>query len=122
MPYNQQLADRIRSHALTRDGVSEIRMFGGIAFMVGSNMFCGVANDDLMARVGPEAYESALERPGARPMDFTGRPMRSMVFVGPDGYRDEAALSGWVERSYRFASSLPEKKLRKSTSGRRTKP
>jgi TfoX/Sxy family transcriptional regulator of competence genes len=122
MAYNQELADRIRSHALTNERVSEIKMFGGIAFMVGTNMFCGITNDDLMARIDPDTYEAALAKPGARPMDFTGRPTRGMVFVGPDGYKDDAALAGWVQQSCEFASTVPEKKPRKSTAGRRKKP
>lgn len=121
MAYNQELADRIRSHALTKARVSEIKMFGGIAFMVGTNMFCGVTNDDLMARIDPASYESALAKPGARPMDFTGRPTRGMVFVGPEGYEDDIELASWVQQSYDFASALPEKKPRKSPSSRRKK-
>lgn len=114
MAYNQQLADRVRGHALPKDGVSEMKMFGGLAFMVRTNMFCGVVHDDLMVRVGPEGHEAALAKPGARPMDFSGRPMRGMLFVGPAGYDDETALSAWIEQCYAFASTLPEKRPRKS--------
>jgi len=62
-------------------------MFGGIAFMLNGNMCCGVTNDDLMVRVGADGLEDALDQPNARPMDFTGRPMKGFVFVdaGPGG-------------------------------------
>ena len=72
-------------------------------------MCCGVAQDDLLVRVGADGYEEALDQPHARPMDFTGRPMRSMVFVGPEGYGSEEALRQWVGRGLAFVLSLPAK-------------
>jgi TfoX/Sxy family transcriptional regulator of competence genes len=89
--------------------VTERKMFGGIAFMVRGNMFVGIVNDDLMARVGNDGYDDALARPHTRPMDFTGRPMRNMVYVAPVGIEGKA-LRTWVERSFAFAESLPAKK------------
>jgi hypothetical protein len=56
-------------------------MFGAIKFMVSGAMACGIAGDELIARIGPEGYEKALLAPQARPMDFTGRPIRSVVHV-----------------------------------------
>jgi TfoX/Sxy family transcriptional regulator of competence genes len=108
--YNEQLAERIR--AIVGDGpaLSERKMFGGIAFMLNGNMFCGITRDDLMVRVGPERFEEALASPGARPMDFTGRPMKGMAFVGPEGYAKDEQLRGWVEQTLDFARSLPTKK------------
>ena len=84
-------------------------MFGGIAFMLNGNMFCGVTRDDLMLRVGPELFEDALAQPGARPMDFTGRPMKGMVFVGAEGYDRDEQLGKLVEQTLAFARSLPAK-------------
>ncbi len=84
-------------------------MFGGIAFMLNGNMCCGVINDDLMVRVGPDGFEDALGRPHARPMDFTGRPMKGFVFVGSEGTDASATLIGWVQRGVAFAGSLPAK-------------
>lgn len=118
MAYNQDLAARIRRLTVDRKDISEISMFGGLAFMVRSNMFCGVINDDLMVRVGPDEHNAALAKPGARPMDFPGRPSRGMVFVGPQGYQDDASLTGWVNESYAFAGALPEKKPRKPRKAR----
>ena len=109
MAYNEKLAARVRKALARRKGVSERKMFGGIAFMVGGNMCCGVIQDDLMVRVGPEAYERALALPGARPMDFTGRPMKGMVYVGQAGHRTDAALASWVKRGADYAASLPAK-------------
>ena len=67
-----RLAERVRT-AFSAKSFSEQPMFGGIAFMLNGNMFCGITRDDLMARVGSERFDEALSQPGARPMDFTGR-------------------------------------------------
>jgi TfoX/Sxy family transcriptional regulator of competence genes len=107
--YDERLAERVRRALARRDGLSERKMFGGIAFMLGGNMCCGVANGELMVRVGPERHEEALAQPHARPMDFTGRPMKGMVYVGPEGYRSDADLAAWVSQGAQFAATLPPK-------------
>jgi hypothetical protein len=84
-------------------------MFGGLAFLVGGHMCCGVVGDRLMVRVGPDAYEEALGRPHARKMDFTGRPMRGLVYVEPRGFASEDALAGWIARGLAFVETLPPK-------------
>ncbi len=84
-------------------------MFGGIAFMVNGNMCCGVVNDTLMARVGPVQYEAALNKPHARKMDFTGKPLKGFVYVAPEGIESDEDLAGWVKRSLDFVTSLPAK-------------
>ena len=109
MAYNEELGARIRTSMEARPGVIERKMFGGIAFMIHGNMCCGVINDDLMVRVGPDSHQASLALPHARPMDFTGRPMKGMVFVGPEGINDDGALSGWIDRDVTFAQSLPKK-------------
>ncbi len=96
MAYNEQLAERIRKIVGERAELTERKMFGGIAFMLNGNMFCGITRDDLMVRVGPDRFDDVLASPGARPMDFTGRPMKGMVYVGPEGYGTEEQLRGWV--------------------------
>ena len=109
MAYDEKLTGRIRKVLAKRKGLSERKMFGGIAFMIQDNMCCGVNNDDLAVRVGPERYEEALAEPHARPMDFTGRPLRGFVFVGPGGYRTEKTLAKWVQQATDFVESLPAK-------------
>lgn len=89
--------------------VNEKKMFGGVAFMIGGNMACGPVGDELMVRVGPEAYDDALARPHARPCDFTGRPMRGMVLVGRQGIASDDDLAAWVESGAAYARSLPAK-------------
>ena len=94
-------------------------MFGGLAFLRGGRMFCGITNNDLMVRVGPGRYEESLRKPHVRPMDFTGRPMKGYVFVAPPGRRTNAALRAWVSLSARFVSSLPTGPRRKRARLRR---
>lgn len=112
MAYDDRLADRLRDAYSARVApahMSERKMFGGICFMVRGHMSCGVVDRTLMARVGPEAYAEALEQPHAREMDFTGRPLRGMVYVDPAGIETDEALVSWVERTLSFVQSLPPK-------------
>jgi TfoX/Sxy family transcriptional regulator of competence genes len=109
MAYDEKLAQRIREVLERRRGISEKKMFGGLAFLVNGHMACGVQGDDLMVRVGPDDYESALRKTGARPMDFTGRPLKGMVYVGPRGHRRAASLRAWVEQGLSYVRSLPPK-------------
>ena len=86
-------------------------MFGGIAFMLRGNMFCGVVKNDLMVRVVGEEYEWASDRTRARsrPMDFAGRPIRGIVYIGPQGYHLGNGLESWLERGLKLVASLPAK-------------
>lgn len=113
MAFDETLAARVRRALATEPGVTERRMFGGLCFLIRGNMCCGIVGDRLMVRVGPDAYREALSRPHAREMDFTGRPLRGMVYVTMDGLRSESALVGWVRRGSAFAGALPAKKPRK---------
>ena len=107
MPCDEELALRVRRLLASEGSVTEKRMFGGLAFMVNGHMAVGINAGDLMVRVGADGHEDALARPYARPMDFTGRPMKGFVFVGPAGYSDDRSLASWVERGVRFVASLP---------------
>jgi TfoX/Sxy family transcriptional regulator of competence genes len=119
MSYDEKLADRIRRALGPRDDVEERKMFGGLAFLRGGRMFCGISKDDLMVRVGPEGYEAALEKPHVRPMDFTGRAMKGYVYVAPGGRRTDAALRAWVNLSASFVGTLPPGPARKKARGRK---
>ncbi len=120
MAYDERLAERIRTVLARRGRFVEKKMFGGVAFMVAGRMACGVVKKDLMARVGPAEHERALARPHARPMDFTGRPMRGFVFVAPAGLRTAAGLRAWVDRAVENAVSQPKAKT--ATRRRRAVP
>lgn len=108
MPYDEQLAELVREELQADPAFSERKMFGGLCFMLHGNMCAGVVGDRLMLRLGDDQAASALREPHVSPMDFTGRPMRSMVYV------DRAGLTGgelerWVGRAAGYARSLPPK-------------
>lgn len=109
MAFDEALADRIREVLAPRSEVSERKMFGGIAFMIAGNMCCGVIGEDLMVRLGTEDAERALAEPHVRPMDFTGKPMETAIYVDPEGTADDESLAAWVEAGADLASSLPPK-------------
>ena len=109
MAYDLDLADRLRRAYAGRVEVDERKMFGGLVFMVGGHMSCGVAGELLMVRVGPEQYEAALTEPHAREMDFTGKPLTGFIFVEPEGIESPEELATWVERSLNFVLNLPPK-------------
>lgn len=104
----EKLATRVRSLLADREDVVERRMMGGLVFMVGGHMACGVDAHGLMVRVGRDGYEDALDEPDARVMDFTGRPMRGFVFADVADADDER-LRAWVMRGVAFVTTLPPK-------------
>jgi TfoX/Sxy family transcriptional regulator of competence genes len=107
MAYDEKLAQRVRDVLSKRDDVVEKRMFGGVCFMVAGSMCCGLTSKDFMVRVGPAQFEAALADPHARPMDFTGRPSKGMVYVAAEGIKTRAALARWVDRGVACATSSP---------------
>ena len=108
MAYDEHLAERARE-LLDRPDVDERKMFGGIGFLVAGNMSVGVIGEDLIVRVDPDEAEALLAEPGARPFDFTGRPMKGWLFVAPDATAEDEDLERWVRRGEEFAASLPPK-------------
>jgi TfoX/Sxy family transcriptional regulator of competence genes len=109
MAYDEGLAERIREALAGEPGVSEKAMFGGLAMLLNGNMAVGITGDDLMVRVGAEAYEAALAQPHVRVFDMTGRPMKGWVLVESAGLEDDAAFTEWVRAGTAFAQSLPPK-------------
>jgi TfoX/Sxy family transcriptional regulator of competence genes len=109
MASDEGLAQRLRERLAGTGGVAEKRMFGGLSFLLDGNMCVGVIGEELIARVGPDATEAALERPGSRLFDFSGRPMKGWVTVEPGALEDDDALAGWVELGLAFVRTLPPK-------------
>ena len=109
MAFSEALANRVREALGKRKGITERKMFGGLAFLLNGNMCCGVMKDQLMLRLGESGAAEALAEPHTRPMDFTGRPMKNMVYVEPAGLASEEALRKWVGQAVAFASTLPAK-------------
>lgn len=103
MAYNEQLANRTRELiSLTHTNVEEKKMFGGLCFMVNDKMCVGVESQRLMVRLDPERYEEALEKEGAKPMDFTGRVMKGYVFVDLDALNTKKKLEYWIKLALEF--------------------
>ena len=109
MSYDEGVVERLREALAGRKDVTEMKKFGGIAFMVSGNMCCGVVDDTLMARVGPDQYEAALKKPHARKMDFTGKPLKGFVYVAPEGFESDDDLVYWVRLCVGFVATLPPK-------------
>ncbi|MGB5082317.1 MAG: TfoX/Sxy family protein [Burkholderiales bacterium] len=107
MAYDEKLAKRVRSALAGRMGITEKKMFGGLAFLLGGRMCCGVQDDKLMVRVGPERYAEALFRPHVRPMDFTGKPLSGFVYVESSGVKTGTALAKWLREAAEYAVALP---------------
>ena len=112
MAYDETLAIRIRDLTKHRPDISEKRMFGGVCFFLNGNMLCGVEVGRYMFRVGKEQETEALEKPGASPMDLTGRPMGGLVHVTEKAC-DGNTLEEWLAMAERFVGALPPKKPRK---------
>jgi hypothetical protein len=109
MAYDEALAGRVREIIAGIDGeVTERKMFGGLAFLLNGHMFAGVVGEDLMVRLGEVGADAALWHAHVREMDFTGRVMKTMVFVGPSGLGG-SALRHWVTAAAAFTRTLPAK-------------
>src|SRR5262245_36994855 len=102
MPYDLDLAARIRRVLRRTANIRERQMFGGLAFMCKGKMCCGIVGRDLMVRILEEEMASALKHPHVRPMDFTGRPLRGFVYVAPHGVATDDSLRRWVLKGMAF--------------------
>ena len=110
MPVDQDFANRIREALADVDGITEKAMFGGLGFLLHGNMAVGImSTGDLMVRLGPDATDEALARPGTRLFEMRGRSMTGWVIVALDAVRTKRQLGPWVKRGVAFASSLPPK-------------
>jgi len=85
-------------------------MMGGLTFMVGGHMCCGVTGSELMLRLGEDASAKAIAEPHVRPMVFTGKPLKAFVFVASEGVATDGALRDWLRRALRFVEKLPPRK------------
>jgi TfoX/Sxy family transcriptional regulator of competence genes len=108
MAYDEVLAERIRDALGDVPAITEQKMFGGLAFLERGNIVVGVMRDGLLVRVGADGKEAALDRPGVREFDFTGRPMKAFVVVDRE-FLDDGTLAGWIGDARAFVSSLPAK-------------
>ena len=113
MPYSEKLAARIREALSHVKKLEEKNMFGGVCFMVNDKMCIGVNLDEIMCRIDPDAEDEAMKRPGARPMDFTGRPMKGYVFVHEDAIKKKSDLDYWINLCLEFNPKAKASKKKK---------
>ncbi len=113
MAFNEKLADRIRESLADVPKVEEKNMFGGVCFMVDGKMCIGVVKDEMMCRIDPEQAETALEKNGCRPMDFTGRPMKGYVYISDDGMKKKKDFDYWVGLCLEFNAKAKASKKKK---------
>lgn len=109
MAYDEGLAERLQQLLRGLSGLTEKRMFGGLALMKEGHMFVGIVDERLMARIGADEVERALQDPHVGPMDFTGKPAKDYVFVQPEGVASDDDLRRWVELATAFVATLPPK-------------
>jgi len=109
MAYDEGLAEIMRGDLAPLAGISEKKMFGGIAFMLNGNMLCGVHKGGGMFRVGKDNEGKALALEGAGPMEFTGRRMGGMVDVTDEALVDDTTRAALMALSLDFVKALPAK-------------
>ena len=110
MTYDEDLAYRLRELLADQDGITEKRMFGGLAFLLNGNMAVSASRrGGLLVRIDPADAEAALARPHVAPMEMGGRSMAGWITVAPEGLKAKRQLAGWVKRGVNFAATLPPK-------------
>jgi TfoX N-terminal domain len=110
MAYDEDLANGIRELVAQESGVSEQRMFGGLAFLVGGHLAVAASGQGgLMVRVHPDEAEPLLAREHVRPFEMRGREVAGWLRVGAAGVRTPGQLAPWVRRGVAYARSLPAK-------------
>ncbi len=110
MAHDEELANRVRELVLIEPGLSEKRMFGGLAFLVDGHMVVSVSGQGgLLLRVDPQETAALLEQPHAQPFQMRGRTMSGWLRIEPDRVQDREGLEAWVARGIDYARSLPPK-------------
>lgn len=109
MVYSKSLVERIRHLVSCQYGVTEKKMFGSVCFLLNGNLLVGVWEDSLIARIGKDAYEAALQEEHVKEFDITGRPMKGWVMVESDDIDSDHQLTHWVEQATQFVLTLPKK-------------
>jgi TfoX/Sxy family transcriptional regulator of competence genes len=109
--YDEDLANRIRELTAGEAGVTEKKMFGGLAFLIGGNMAVAASGQGgVLVRVDPEETDELVAKPHAAPMVMRGREMQGWLRVGDEGVRTKRQLEPWVKRGVAYARALPPKR------------
>jgi TfoX/Sxy family transcriptional regulator of competence genes len=111
MAYDEDLADRIRELVAGEAGLTEQKMFGGLAFLIGGNMAVAASGQGgALVRIDPAESDALVATTSAQPMEMRGRPMPGWLRVGPEDLRTDPQLARWVELGTSYARSLPAKR------------
>jgi TfoX/Sxy family transcriptional regulator of competence genes len=110
MAFDEGLAERLQDYFQDKSDVEAKKMFGGLCFMVSDHMCCGIVGDMLMCRIGPDNYDDCLKQQHAGERDFTGKALKGMIYVSPEGLESDIDLHKWVKLCESFVNSLPAKK------------
>jgi hypothetical protein len=108
--YDEELANRVRELIATEPGLTEKRMFGGLAFLIGGHMSVSISGQGgLLLRCDPEETDALLGKPHAAPFEMRGRAMQGWLRIDPAGLNTKRQLEPWVTRGVKYARSLPAK-------------
>jgi TfoX/Sxy family transcriptional regulator of competence genes len=111
MAYDEKLAERIRELVADERGITEQKMFGGLAFLLNGNMAVAASGQGgLLVHVAPEESDVLVSKTPARLMEMRGRQMRGWLRVDSGDVRTKRQLATWVDRGVAFARSLPAKR------------
>lgn len=109
MAYDAVLAERLRVLLQGRKGITEARMFGGVAYLLNGHICCGVRDELLLLNLGEERVARTIGQPHVREIDFTAKTVKGIVGITVEGYRSDEALRAWVSRAVAFVIKLPPK-------------
>ena len=110
MGYDEHLADRIRALVEDEPRLTEKKMFGGLAFLIGGNMAVAASGQGgLLVRADPETSDDLLASKGVRPMEMRGRQMQGWLRIDDDAVRTKRQLERWVRVGVGYAGTLPAK-------------
>lgn len=109
MPFDEKLMLRVDALLKKKRGVTKLKMFGGICYLLHGNMCCGIEKDRLMVRVGPEEYDRLMSHKHVTEMDLTGKPLSGLIFVYPPAFKTDQKLMEWIEIGLSYARTFPKK-------------
>lgn len=113
MSYNEDLAERIRRKLRKEPSLEELKMMGGLCFMINDKMCVGVMKEELMCRIDPKEYDNALEQPGCNEMSLGGKTMKGYVLIDETGMQTERAFDYWIDLSLDFNPKAKSSKKKK---------
>lgn len=109
MPFNEALAERIRTALARKKRIEEKTLFGCMCFLLNGNVVVGVWKNSLIVRLGQEGSEEALLEPHVKDFDITGKAMKGWVVVAPESIEADDQLSAWIQKAAKFVGKIPAK-------------